>query len=247
MSPTALSTHPSTSWIKAGLGKAALKSAIGAALALGVLGAGQAQALTINLYNSFTFGGSTYQTYLADQAITWTTARNYAQSLGGGYNLVSINSSAENAAIFSNINNAALWTQDVNVATFFSGPWIGLFQQGQTCEPGRPDQGICGGWQWVDGTTPYGTNYTQWGLGQPNNSAGGQNKGYFQNTASQIPAPTWGDLADNSNGNIKSFVVETNVPGPLPALGAVAAFGFSRKLRKRIIDSKAVGASSTAV
>jgi hypothetical protein len=27
------------------------------------------------------------------------------------------------------------------------------------------------------------------------------------------------------------------VPGPLPALGAVAAFGFSRKLRKRIRGS----------
>ena len=26
----------------------------------------------------------------------------------------------------------------------------------------------------------------------------------------------------------------TPVPGPLPALGAAAAFGFSRKLRKRI-------------
>ena len=36
-------------------------------------------------------------------------------------------------------------------------------------------------------------------------------------------------------------------PGPLPALGAAAAFGFSRKLRKRIKVSKVVGASATAV
>ena len=36
------------------------------------------------------------------------------------------------------------------------------------------------------------------------------------------------------------------VPGPIPALGAAAAFGFSRKLRKRIKDSKSVGASITA-
>ena len=37
------------------------------------------------------------------------------------------------------------------------------------------------------------------------------------------------------------------VPGPLPALGAAAAFGFSRKLRQRIKVSKVVGASATAV
>lgn len=30
------------------------------------------------------------------------------------------------------------------------------------------------------------------------------------------------------------FTVQREVPGPLPALGAAAAFGFSRKLRKRI-------------
>jgi hypothetical protein len=36
------------------------------------------------------------------------------------------------------------------------------------------------------------------------------------------------------------------VPGPLPLLGAAAAFGFSRKLRKRINISKAVDASTTA-
>jgi hypothetical protein len=38
----------------------------------------------------------------------------------------------------------------------------------------------------------------------------------------------------------------TSVPGPLPVLGAAAAFGFSRKLRKRINDSKAVGSAFPA-
>ena len=36
------------------------------------------------------------------------------------------------------------------------------------------------------------------------------------------------------------------VPGPLPALGAAAAFGFSRKLRQRIKVNKSVVASITA-
>jgi hypothetical protein len=84
-------------------------------MAVGVLGAGQAEALTISLYNSFDYGNSTYRSYLADQEISWTTASNYATgvtatgltgpALGGLWNLVSINSAAENAAIFSNIND----------------------------------------------------------------------------------------------------------------------------------------------
>ena len=36
------------------------------------------------------------------------------------------------------------------------------------------------------------------------------------------------------------------VPGPLPLFGVAAAFGFSRKLRKRINDSKAAGSSFPA-
>jgi hypothetical protein len=38
-----------------------------------------------------------------------------------------------------------------------------------------------------------------------------------------------------------------SVPGPLPILGAAAAFGFSRKLRKRIKSSKSEVFSTTAV
>jgi len=36
-------------------------------------------------------------------------------------------------------------------------------------------------------------------------------------------------------------------PGPLPALGAATAFGFSRKLRKRIKSSKGASKADTAV
>ena len=66
---------------------------------MGVLTAGQAQALTISIYNLFSFGSSKYRTYLADQPISWTQARNYALSLGASYDLVSINSTEENTAI----------------------------------------------------------------------------------------------------------------------------------------------------
>jgi hypothetical protein len=64
------------------------KSALGAAVALGALTAGQAKALTLTLANSFSFEGSSYRTYLASEPITWSQARSQAQALGGGYDLV---------------------------------------------------------------------------------------------------------------------------------------------------------------
>ena len=44
-----------------------------------------------------------------------------------------------------------------------------------------------------------------------------------------------------------SLVPPPPVPGPLPALGAVAAFGFSRKLRKRIKINKGSSATFTLI
>jgi hypothetical protein len=52
---------------------------------------------------------------------------------------------------------------------------------------------------------------------------------------------TWflnpGDRIDN----ITNTFVETTVPGPLPLLGAGAAFGFSRRLRRRCKQSYSLG------
>jgi hypothetical protein len=46
-------------------------------------------------------------------------------------------------------------------------------------------------------------------------------------------------IAAGVNVNIsRTWAQATEVPGPLPALGAAAAFGFSRKLRKRIKGGK---------
>ena len=241
--------------VKAGPGKAAFKSAIGAALAMGVLGAGQAQALTISLYNSFNFNNKQYRTYLADEPITWTAARSYAQSLEGAYDLASINNAEENAAIFANINYTQFSALYRDTQPRKTGPWIGLFQQGQTCEPGTPAQGSCGGWTWVDGTTVYSTGYTNWvSTQEPNNASdtGGPEDyvRYVDGTPNSL-SNGWNDTANDpitySIFKPISFVVEEGVPapGPLPLFGAITAFGFSRKLRKRIKDSKAVGGSIT--
>lgn len=79
------------------------------------------------------------------------------------------------------------------------------------------------------------------GLGLPNNNgtigpyfsafdfSGLFNLIVYSDSAGQVS----GILTDNSTQY--SYAVTTSaVPGPLPILGAFAAFGFSRKLRKRI-------------
>ena len=199
------------------------KSSLGAAVALGGLAAGQAQALTFTLANSFSFGARSYRTYSVDEGISWTQARTFAQGLGGGYDLVSINSAAENAAVFDQITDPSLWVG-------YAGPYIGLFQPSGSAEPG-------GDWQWVDGTSI--TSFINWYPNQPDNYFG-DNIGIFYGGG--IIGSTWGDnIGDGTVRPSISFVVEakdaTSAPGPLPIFGAAAAFGFSRKLRKRIKTS----------
>ena len=220
------------------------KPGLGVALAMGVLTAGQAQALTISIYNLFSFGSSKYRTYLADQPISWTQARNYALGQGGGYDLVSINSTEENTAIFNQIVpvlNGTLWgtgTLCCGGGEYLTGPWIGLFQPPGSREP-------AGNWQWVDGTSLTSNGYSNWLPGMPNNSLGGDNFGNIL-AFSSLYQWGWNDAIDkaviefNGTGPVLAFVVEdeTNgAPGPLPIFGAAAAFGFSRKLRKRIKGS----------
>ena len=98
MSLTDLSTPPRTSRVRVGLEKAALKSAIGAALAMGVLGAGQAQALVVTVggqqWDVTTFTGSysanttKFNTAASGGQMPWwgssTTANAFATAVGAG-------------------------------------------------------------------------------------------------------------------------------------------------------------------
>jgi hypothetical protein len=54
----------------------------------------------------------------------------------------------------------------------------------------------------------------------------------------------WGPVLDNVTVVSNVVNITESVPGPLPVLGAAAAFGFSRKLRKRIKSSKLPVASA---
>jgi hypothetical protein len=70
--------------------------------------------------------------------------------------------------------------------------------------------------------------------------------GTFTATGSSTPL-TFSFKTINGSGTLGlDTVVVTEVPGPLPLLGATAAFGYSRKLRKRWKDNKITVASRLA-
>ncbi len=202
---------PRTSWVKAGLGKATLKSAIGAALAIGVLGAGQAQALVVTVngqqWNVTTFTGS----YDANISKFNTPAN------GGVMPWWTGNSNQSPASDFAQ-------AVQFDLGTFSSNPPFGT-----SFQPGGPYfastvlvNGIGSGSDSIE---------VAWYAARTGQSPIVQ---FSQTTLSRTLSVTYAQA---------SLVP---VPGPLPLFGAAAAFGFSRKLRKRINDSKAVGSSFPA-
>lgn len=213
-----------------------------------------ASAVIIQFGSSLIYNGREYRVYLDSSGpLSWSDARVFAQSLGSGADLASINDAAENAAIFGNlVSDQALWTINGNAQP--TGPYIGLFQIAGSSEPAS-------GWGWVDGNILAG-GYSNWHPSQPDDytrntfpgSSIGDNVGLFFSLNG--PASTWADTLDadtwGSGPNpfrSTSFVVEmqqsvTEVPGPLPILGAFAAFGYSRKLKKRIKGNETLPVAS---
>jgi len=211
------------------LGPTVLSIALGIALVLPTTPAAQAYSEVV----SFTYDGRTYKAYNNISPITWSEARAYALSQGG--DLVSLNTAAENTAIFAQIGYSSfpsLWNSVPG--SQFVGPYIGLFQ---------PDAPLVdSGWQWVDGSL---LTSASWYSGQPDNGYGVENVALYFNQVSQ-----WADVYDCSTTSVpcsannqpanayrsQSFVVEFNpvaVPAPVPMFGAMAALGWSRRLRRR--------------
>ncbi len=171
--------------LKAAIGKTVLKAALGIAVATGVLGAGQAQALVVNVngqnWNVTTFTGtynansSKFETPANGGAMPWFTSPTGSSSLA-----VSFATAVGNSLGFPSTNSG-------------DGPFFG----------------------WRLGPSVNQVSFvatTTDGYTGPIGATGmAQNRTWAQ--ATLVPAP---------------------VPGPLPALGAAAAFGFSRKLRQRI-------------
>ena len=91
----------------------------------------------------------------------------------------------------------------------------------------------------------FNTSLSATGLAAPATAANGNNPGATQSfgasttTAAFVQAFVFDytanpDTLSSVGGSFTTLLDTTSVPGPLPVLGAGAAFGFSRKLRKRI-------------
>ncbi len=186
--------------------------------------------------------GHTYRVVAKPGLISWDAANAEATS-AGGY-LATITSSAENAFVFSLIDNAAFWTQSAND----HGPWIGGFQQPGSAEP-------AGGWTWV--TQPGASNpepflYSNWEAGEPNNLTGtvlgttyNQDRISFFNTGSGRAA-TWSDEYNLTGSPLNqwtiSYVIEFNsVPEPT-SIGLAGFFGLLLLGRRMILRKRLLSA-----
>jgi hypothetical protein len=209
--------------LKAALGKAVL----GAAVAIGVLGAGEAQAfLVVNVngqdwnvtFFDGTQGGSNaalFQTPAQGGAMPWFTDN--AASCG-----TNINASASSClaaqfarAVGTSLNGAL----PLRLRFAFSGMTsnsVGLGEAGTACT---------------------GSSCLRTGQFIAINTTG---------TPISVGDPELDTEPQNISARWAYVDPVYPVPGPLPALGAAAAFGFSRKLRQRIKVNKSVGASITA-
>jgi hypothetical protein len=185
------------------------KPALGVALAIGVLAAGQAQAYQFNF--SYNDGMNTANGVL-DADLIGIDAYHIT---GGGLSV--------------------------------TGPNSGSY----TIVPGGPGVLSIPGFS-VDNVLhpaqdPVFDNY---GLGLVNDSDSGIHLNMWGNSPGNY---SFYVFSSSSNSYIQTFdgpaivSATARVPGPLPALGAAAAFGFSRKLRKRIKINKGSSATFTLI
>jgi hypothetical protein len=209
--------------LRAALGKTAFKAVFGAAVAAGMLGAGQAQAFHV------TVNGQRWNVQFFD-------------GTQGG----------PNAALFQTAANGGKMPWFTNNATDCGTPTFPSRDvSGSNCLAVQFAKAV-GTQLGAGGPTPLrfvwsGMTTNQVGdgvTGDPCTGSGCLRTGQFVQFASISNINM--DTEPQVNNARWAYASLVPVPGPLPLFGAAAAFGFSRKLRKRINDRKAVGASFPA-
>jgi hypothetical protein len=125
--------------------------------------------------------GHFYEAVRVPSGIKWTDAKLTAEAAGG--QLATIASAAENAFVFSLIDDPLFWNS-------YSGPWLGGTQP-----PGSPEP--AGNWQWLTGE-PF--SYTNWSVGQPNNTGEIKNEDslHFWRLSLSVHSSYWNDIAGGS-------------------------------------------------
>lgn len=159
--------------------------------------------------------GHTYRVVAKSSLISWDSA-NAAAAAAGGY-LTTITSAAENAFVFSLIDDPAYWKQSING----HGPWIGGYQPTGSSEPS-------GGWTWVTRPgvpTAEAFSYSNWDSGEPNDAtamANGvinhqDNIAYFHSGTGR--AATWSDEYNLTGSPLNqwtmSYVIEFGGAPPI--------------------------------
>jgi hypothetical protein len=220
--------------LRAALGITAFKAVFGAAVAAGMLGAGQAQALHVTVNGQ-----------------RWNV--NFFDGTQGG----------PNAALFQTAANGGRMPWFTNNATDCGTPTSDKDVSGSNClavqfakAVGNQLNGM-GGMQTLRFAFS-GMTSNQVGSGQagiacppPNPSSDCLRTGQFiisNGTLAEVDTePQQDPIPGNPpTPNTARWAYADLVPGPLPLFGVAAAFGFSRKLRKRINDSKAACSSFPA-
>jgi hypothetical protein len=182
--------------LRAALGKKAFKAAFGAAVVVGVLSAGQAQALIVVVNNQL-------------------------------WNVTTITGSASFGP--SPVNAPLTPTAEILVMQPW---WTGTGANGVLAQAFATAVGS--------------------GLGSPGGNNGSFGPFFAYSGGNCLDVRRWPspDIAACATANVSYTWAQASLvppaPGPLPLFGAAAAFGFSRKLRKRISATKTVGASFTA-
>jgi len=146
--------------------------------------------------------GHEYQV-VSSEGTTWEAARTAAQSLGAGWDLVTIGSAAENSFVESLLGTSGLLDR--------SHFWMGA-----------TDAANEGTWVWIDGT-PW--SYTDWSGGEPNNSG---NEDFLAfDLRSGVWA--WNDAPTNLGsiyGFARGYVAERVAPSGVPEPTSIALIGL---------------------
>lgn len=153
--------------------------------------------------------GHFYEAVSVPEGITWTEARLAAEATGR--HLATIGTTAENAFVFSLIDDPLFWNGP-------SGPWLGGTQPDGSPEPD-------GNWQWLTGE-PFG--YTNWSPGQPNNAGeiNDEDSLHFW-SIDEGRSPEWNDIADGSVSFRPVAYVTEYVPEPSTiVLAILGLFGL---------------------
>lgn len=152
---------------------------------------------------------------LIETPMTWENAQAAALSmtyLGEQGHLANITSSQENVFVAGLLNGAAAWLGGSDVATPNTWVWADGPESGSAF------------WQGLQGGSPVGGAYTNWGANDPNDSGGNQYALLMcpQNTSPCINE-NLGEWIDRPGSDLHDFVVEFV---PEPSSGALLVLGL---------------------